>query len=167
MELDAFGQEVNQDHVKISWESTSTSMDPNSSISDVEKIDFVTTDLPAEIISCQVFPTKSESTENPVSVNSTGPDDLVQRPEMPAMNQEMSEMAFSQTITQQKDLYSYRDSGPFLVILMAKEGIISNLHPLKLGKLLFDDQVPNIHVVKPAGKSKFEIHFKTYLDANF
>ncbi|KAJ4425436.1 hypothetical protein ANN_28051 [Periplaneta americana] len=162
----AFGQKVNQDHVKISWESIPTSMDPNSNISEVEKIDFVTTDLPAEIISCQVFPTKSESIENPVSVNSTRPDDLVQRPEMPALNQETSEMAFSQTTTHQKDLYSYRDSDPFLVILTAKEGLISHLYPLKLGKLLFDDQVPNIHVVKPAWKSKFEIHFKTYLDPN-
>ncbi|KAJ4426388.1 hypothetical protein ANN_27202 [Periplaneta americana] len=33
---------------------------------------------------------------------------------------------------------------------------------MKLGKMLFDSNIPNIQVLKPAGRNKFEIHFTNY-----
>ena len=65
-----------------------------------------------------------------------------------------------------KDEYNYRDSGPYIIILQGQNQNLTKLHPIKIGKLLFDHNVDSIVQVKKAGPNKFEIQFQNYSAAN-
>ena len=56
--------------------------------------------------------------------------------------------------------------GPFLVIVQSKEGNLGNLHPMKLGKLLYMNCDYNIQQIKKVNKNKLEVFFQNYNDAN-
>lgn len=62
--------------------------------------------------------------------------------------------------------YSIVNSGPFLVHLYSTDKNIGHLHPVKLGKLLFENKISNIEIIKKLGMNKLEIQFRTYADAN-
>ncbi|XP_069704732.1 uncharacterized protein [Periplaneta americana] len=154
MEVDVYEQKETCDHVGSSRVVEGNKAECKMSIG------------PNVLTSSQGNITSVVTTDRQVSGDHSRPDKSVQQPEEMKLTQATLGQEISPTITSQKELYLYKDSGPYLVILRAQEGLISNIHPLKLGKILFDYNIPNIHVVKPAGKAKFEIHFKTYLDAN-
>lgn len=65
-----------------------------------------------------------------------------------------------------KDTYNYKDSGPFLVLMQENNQHLTKLHPIKMGKKLFENNIGNIIQIKKSGNNKFEIYFQSYDDAN-
>lgn len=62
--------------------------------------------------------------------------------------------------------YSPVHSGPYIVIAQGKQGNVGNLHPMKLGKMLYEKGEYKISHINRVGKNKLEIVFETYKDAN-
>ena len=75
---------------------------------------------------------------------------------------EMKEGIRNKTI----NVYSSVHSGPFIVMVQGRHGNIGHLHPMKLGKILYDKGGYNINNIKRVGRNKLEIRFNSYADAN-
>ena len=50
--------------------------------------------------------------------------------------------------------YSPVHTGPYIVVVQGKQGNIGNLHPLKLGKILYEKGQYNIDNIKQTGKKQ-------------
>ena len=48
----------------------------------------------------------------------------------------------------QTNKYSYRDMGPYTIHIQHKELNAGNLHPTKLGKLIYEQNIPNVREIK-------------------
>ena len=63
--------------------------------------------------------------------------------------------------------YSGMEAAPYLVCLRSTDKNISNLHPMKIGKILAEsNKFPSIIQIKPQSKKQLEIIFENYVDAN-
>ncbi|KAJ4425588.1 hypothetical protein ANN_27784 [Periplaneta americana] len=62
--------------------------------------------------------------------------------------------------------YNHNDTPPYTVIMQAREGNITKLHPLQMGKLLFQSKIMGLQIVKKIGYNKLEMTFDSYFRAN-
>ena len=62
--------------------------------------------------------------------------------------------------------YTYKDIGPYVIHIKHKEFNTGNLHPTKIGKLVFENNTQNVKEIKRINKFTIEIIFQTYKDAN-
>ena len=62
--------------------------------------------------------------------------------------------------------YSQVHSGPYIVVVQGRQGNVSQIHPMKLGKILYEKGGYNINNIKKIGKNKLEIKFNSFVDAN-
>ncbi|KAK9889279.1 hypothetical protein WA026_004558 [Henosepilachna vigintioctopunctata] len=63
--------------------------------------------------------------------------------------------------------YSNNDSGPFLVIVESiSDKNVGNIHPMDLGKKLFNNNITNIKCISKKGKKRIGIEFHSAQAAN-
>ena len=62
--------------------------------------------------------------------------------------------------------YTYKDVGLYVIHIKYKDYNTGNLHPTKIGKLVFENNIQNVKEIKKINKFTIEIIFQTYKDAN-
>ncbi|KAK9887600.1 hypothetical protein WA026_023483 [Henosepilachna vigintioctopunctata] len=74
----------------------------------------------------------------------------------------------SSTDFKNKFTYNNTDQGPYFVYIEGKNGNIGNIHPLKLGKYLFENNKGNLKIksIKRKGKNRVGVEFETANEAN-
>lgn len=71
------------------------------------------------------------------------------------------------TMAKNKKLeYAITDFGPFIVIVEARKGNVGNIHPLDLGKILFQLQIKGIKEIQRKGANRISVEFTTSEHAN-
>lgn len=62
--------------------------------------------------------------------------------------------------------YSVKDKGPYTVIIEKYDQDGKGLHPMDLGKRLYNLKIENIGNIAKKGKNRIGVTFKSYIDAN-
>lgn len=67
----------------------------------------------------------------------------------------------------QDNSYTGLESGPYLVCLSSKDKNLTHLHPMKIGKILYESgQFPNITRIKPQSRKQLALYFANHIEAN-